>query len=132
MGGCQHSLFVRQSILSSLQIVLFESFIELDDLRCHQPYHASKMSIASLRDLPFPIHFPRLVESRIEPCHRNHFLMTLKLLNLSAHLDQKIGCTLFPNSFHRSKNIHIFLDLSLAQFDEDIRKLLEMFSQLDQ
>src|SRR5512136_1408417 len=113
MGSCQHSLFVGQSILYSLQVVLFESFIKLDDLRCHKPDHPSEMSIASLGAPPFPIDFPRLVESGIEPCHSNHFFMTFKLLNISTYLDQKIHCALLPDSFHRGKNVHLSLDLFL-------------------
>ena len=37
MSCRQHSHFVRQSILGPLQVVLFESFVELDDPRCQQP-----------------------------------------------------------------------------------------------
>src|SRR5512143_3287759 len=48
MSCRQHSHFVRQSILGPLQVVLFESFVELDDLRCHQPNHPPEMSVSSL------------------------------------------------------------------------------------
>ena len=130
MGSGQHSHFVRQSLLYSLQVVLFESFIKLDDLRCHNPDHPSEMSVASLRDLSFPIDFPRLVEGRIEPYHGNHLFMTFKLLNVSTDFDQKIHCALLPNSLHRGKDISISLNLPFGEFGEDIRKLLEMLLQL--
>jgi len=130
MSSCQHSHFVRQSVLCSLQVVLFESLIKLDNLRCHNPDHMPEMSIASLRDLSSPIDFPRLVEGRIEPCHGNHFFMTSKLLHISSYLDQKIHCALLPNSLHRGKDISISLNLPFGEFGEDIRKLLEMLLQL--
>ena len=58
--------------------------------------------------------------------------MTFKLLNISTYLYEEIHCGLLPYSFQRGKDVHISLYLPLAEFDEDIRKLLEMFFQLDQ
>lgn len=116
MSSCQHSHFVRQSILHSLQVVLFESFIKLDDLRCHNPDHPSEMSIASLRNLSFPIDFPQLVKGRIEPCHSNHLFMTFKLLHISTYLDQKIHYVLLPNPFHQGKDLPLSLDLPFSEF----------------
>ena len=36
-------------------MVLLESFVELNDLRCHHPDHPPEMPVASFGDLPSPI-----------------------------------------------------------------------------
>jgi len=59
----------HQSILYSLQVVLFEHSIKLNDFRCHQSDHPSEMSVASLGDLP----------SGIEVCHRDQLLIKTKM-----------------------------------------------------
>jgi len=58
--------------------------------------------------------------------------MTFKLFDIPTHLNEEIHGTLLPDSFQRSKDIHILVNLRLVEFLEDLRKLLKMSFQLYQ
>ncbi|MEI7636908.1 MAG: hypothetical protein WCJ37_06340 [Syntrophus sp. (in: bacteria)] len=55
MGGSKNRLFIRESILSSLLVVIMETVIELDDPDRHEPDHSPEMAVPTFGDPALPI-----------------------------------------------------------------------------
>jgi len=91
--------FCRQSILDSLQVVLFKSFIKLDDLRCHQPDHPPQMSIASLGRSSLSYLSSLIDREQDRALPSQSLFCDFQTVYISTYLDQKIHCSLLPIPF---------------------------------